>query len=52
MIFVKAFSKKYAYLLETGDELLFEEYQYNTENTGQVDGEQKMITRSIAKVEV
>lgn len=43
--------EKYAYLLETGDELLFEEYQYNPDNTGQVEGEQKMITRSIAKVE-
>ena len=44
-------TEKYAYLLETGDELLFEEYQYNPDNTGQVEGEQKMITRSIAKVE-
>ena len=42
--------EKHAYLLETGDELLFEEYQYNPDNTGQVEGEQKIITRSIAKV--
>ena len=28
---------KYAYLLETGDELLFEETQYNTNNDGVID---------------
>lgn len=44
--------EKYAYLLETGDELLFEESQYNPENTGEVEGKQKIITRSIAKVEL
>lgn len=41
---------KYAYLLETGDELLFEETQYNTNNDGIIDGEQKLFTRSISKI--
>ena len=41
---------KPAYLLETGDQLIFEAAQYEDENNGIVEGEQKMIYRSIAKV--
>ena len=41
---------KPAYLLETGDQLIFEAAQYEDDNNGIVEGEQKMIYRSIAKV--
>ena len=44
-------TEKYAYLLETGDELLFEEYQYDSNlKNDMVSGEQNIIIRSIAKV--
>ena len=43
--------EKHAYLLETGDELLFEEYQYDSNlKNDMVSGEQNIIIRSIAKV--
>lgn len=42
--------EKYAYLLETGDELVFEDAQYKDERVDNVEGEQKLIYRTISKV--
>ena len=49
----KGIVDKHAYLLQTGDQLVFEKKQYEEGDTEmEINGEQEMIYRSIAKVEV